>query len=175
MVDRIVEPFQKRHDRDGFACGQATLDDFLRTRVTQYDKRRLGRTFVAVARGEVKILGYYTLAAGSVSFDKLPADAARKLPKHPVPVVLLARLAVDLTTQGTRLGELLLLDALHRALGVAAGLGVYTVEVDAIDDRAAAFYRKYGFTPLLDDPHHLYSSIATVEALLIAGSVTPPP
>ena len=123
-------------------------------------------TFVAAPLAGVKVLGYYTLAASAVAFDQLPADAARKLPKHPLPVVLLARLAVDRSAQGQRLGEGLLLDALQRALGVSAGLGVHAVEVDAIDDAAIAFYRKYGFTPLLDDAHHLYLPIATVEVLL---------
>ena len=173
MLDRVVEPFHKRHDRDAFACGNIALDEFLRARVTQYDKRRLGKTFVAVPLGEVKVLGYYTLAAGSISFEELPADAGRKLPRHPVPVVLLGRLAADLSAQGTRLGELLLLDALRRVLGVSTGLGVHAVEVLAIDDRAAAFYRKYGFLQLLDDPHHLYLPVATVESLFAGSPVTP--
>ena len=166
MVDWVVEPFGKQHRRDDFSCGKPPLDDFLRTRVSQYEMRRFGKTFVAVPRGELKVIGYYTLAAGAVSFEHLPATTAHKLPKHPVPVVLLARLAVDKPAQGIRLGEGLLLDALQRALGLSAGLGVHAVEVDAIDDSAARFYGKYGFTPLLDDPLHLYLPISTVEKLL---------
>ena len=166
MVEWVVEPFGKQHDRDGFTCGKPPLDDFIRARVSQYEKRRLGKTFVAVTKGEPKILGYYTLAAGAVSYQHLPTDTSRKLPKHPVPVVLLARLAVDQSARGMRLGEGLLLDALQRALDLSAGLGVYAVEVNAIDDDAVKFYQKYGFAPLLDDPLHLYLPIATVEALL---------
>lgn len=166
MADWTVEPFGKDHDRSAFACGKPSLDDFLRARVSQYEKRRLGKTFVAVPAGEKRVIGYYTLSAGAVSFEHLPADAARKLPKHPVPVVLLARLAVDASAQGKGLGEGLLLDALQRALDLSAGLGVHAVEVDALDESAAAFYRKYGFTPLLDDPLHLYLPIATVEDVL---------
>ena len=166
MVDWIVEPFGKQHQRDDFSCGKPPLDDFIRARVSQYEKRRLGKTFVAVPKGEFKAVGYYTLAAGAVSFEHLPAGTARKLPKHPVPVVLLARLAVAQSAQGFRLGERLLLDALQRALDLSAGLGVHAFEVDAIDDSAAAFYAKYGFTPLLDDPLHLYLPISTVEDLL---------
>ena len=116
--------------------------------------------------GDKQVIGYYTLAAGAVSFEQLPEDASRKLPKHPVPVVLLARLAVDQSAQGQGLGEVLLLDALQRSLDLSTGLGVHAVEVDAIDDAAAAFYSKYGFTPLLDDPFHLYLPIATVEDIL---------
>lgn len=163
MAEWGIEPFDKRHEWADFSCGRPPLDDFLRVRVSQYEKRRLGKTFVAVPAGGRKVLGYYTLAAGAVSFEHLPADAARKLPRHPVPVVLLARLAVDRSAQGMRLGEGLLLDALHRALGLSADLGIHAVEVDAIDEVAAAFYRKYGFTPLLDEPLHLYLPIGTVE------------
>ncbi len=112
------------------------------------------------------MIGYYTPAAGAVAFERLPADAARKLPRHPVPVVLLARLAVDATAQGKRLGEGLLLDALQRSLGLSASLGVHAVEVDALDDAAAVFYRKYGFAPLIDDPLHLFLPLATVEQVL---------
>ncbi len=166
MVEWVVEPFGKQHDRDGFTCGKPPLDDFIRARVSQYEKRRLGKTFVAVTKGEPTILGYYTLAAGAVSYQHLPIDTSRKLPKHPVPVVLLARLAVDQSAQGKRLGEGLLLDALQRALDLSVGLGVYAVEVDAIDDDAVKFYQKYGFSPLLDDPLHLYLAIVTIETLL---------
>ncbi|VTS04812.1 GNAT family N-acetyltransferase [Tuwongella immobilis] len=166
MADWTIEPFDKEHDRAAFACGRSTLDDFIRVRVSQYEKRRLGKTFVAVPPGEKRVIGYYTLAAGAVAFERMPVDATRKLPKHPVPVVLLARLAVDQTAQGQRLGEGLLLDALQRTLDLSADLGVHAVEVDAIDDTAAAFYRKYGFVPLLDEPLHLYLPLTTVEQVL---------
>ena len=101
-----------------------------------------------------------------VKWKALPKTATRKLPRHPVPVVLLARLAVDRIAQGTRLGEGLLLDALQRALDLSSGLGVHAVEVHALDDRAADFYRKYGFIPLVDDPLHLYLPIVTTEQVL---------
>lgn len=166
MADWIIEPFDKPHDRSAFSCGRPSLDDFIRTCVSQYEKRRLGKTFVAVSRGEKRVIGYYTLAAGAVMFEHLPTEAARKLPKHPVPVILLARLAVDQSAQAKRLGEGLLLDALQRAVDLSANLGAYAVEVDAIDDSAAAFYAKYGFVPLLDNPQHLYLPLATLEKAL---------
>ncbi len=165
MADWTIEPFGKHHERSAFTCDRPPLDDFIRARVSQYEKRRLGKTFVVVNQGEPRVIGYYTLAAGAVAFARLPDDDARKLPQHPVPVVLLARLAVDVIAQGRRLGEELLLDALQRSLSLSASLGVHAVEVDALDDAAAAYYRKYGFTPLLDDPLHLYLPLATVEQL----------
>jgi GNAT superfamily N-acetyltransferase len=79
---------------------------------------------------------------------------------------LLARLAVDKSAQGLRLGETLLLDALQRSLDLSQRLGIHAVEVDAIDETAAAFYAKYGFSPLIDDPPHLYVPIATLDGLL---------
>ena len=160
----------KDHDRSNFSSGKQPLDDFLRVRVSQYEKRNLGKTFVAVpaghSSGKKSVIGYYTLAAGAVSFEHLPAESACKLPKLPVPVVLLARLAVDKTVQGKGLGEGLLLDALQRSLALAAELGIYAVAVDAMDDSAASFYKKYGFISLLDASLHLYLPIATIEKVL---------
>lgn len=166
MADWIIKPFSKADDRSAFACGRPALDDFIRTRVSQYEKRRLGKTFVAVSEGEKRVIGYYTLAAGAVIFEHLPTEASRKLPKHPVPVILLARLAVDQSAQGKRLGEGLLLDALQRSLDLSGNLGAYAVEVDALDDSAVTFYLKYGFAPLLDNPKHLYLPLATIDKVL---------
>ncbi|MFO0976037.1 MAG: GNAT family N-acetyltransferase [Planctomycetaceae bacterium] len=166
MVEWIIEPFGNGHDRTAFTCGKSSLDDFIRIRVSQYEKRRLGRTFVAVPEGERRVVGYYTLAAGAVTFERLPTELSRKLPKHPVPVILLARLAVDQSAQGQRLGEGLLLDALQRTLELSRNLGAYAIEVEAIDDSAVAFYSKYGFSPLLDDTKHLYLPLATIEKVL---------
>lgn len=166
MADWTIEPLDRRHDRAAFSCGHAPLDAFLRDRVTQYEKRRLGRTFVALPTGGTRVVGYATLAAGAVSFGNLPPESSRKLPVHPLPVVLLARVAVDRGFQGMRIGEALLLDALERSLALSEQLGIFAVEVRAIDETAAAFYRRYGFTPLLDDERHLFLPIETVRRVL---------
>jgi GNAT superfamily N-acetyltransferase len=163
MADWQVEPLDRSHERDEFACGKAPLDNFLRTLVSQYEKRRLGRTYVAVRPGEKRVCGYYTLASGAVSFENLPEKASKKLPRHPVPVVLLARLAIDQTVQGQGLGGWLLANALRRCLSLAGQLGVHAVEVDAIDEQAKAFYEKYGFVALRDNPLHLYLPVTTIE------------
>jgi GNAT superfamily N-acetyltransferase len=167
MDDIQVEPFDRAtHQRGAFCCGEPSLDDFLHMLVTQYDKRRLGKTFVAVRPGETTVLGYYTLASSALAFAHLPTAAAKRLPKHPLPVVLLGRLAVDQSLQGIGLGEALLMDALQRSLDLSRSLGVFAVEVVAIDDRAAAFYAKYGFMPLLDNPRHMYLPIDTIEGVV---------
>src|SRR5450631_3865511 len=127
----VMESLKHSHQRGEFCSGNSQLDAFLRLHVSQYEKRRLGRTYVAVQPGESRVQGYYTLASGAVAFANLPAKAAKKLPRHPVPVILLARLAVDQVDQGKGLGGHLLADALRRCLSLAEALGVHAVEVDA--------------------------------------------
>jgi GNAT superfamily N-acetyltransferase len=161
-VEWRIERLARAHERAEFRCGKPSLDEFLQALVNQYEKRNLGRTFIATRAGEKRVYGYYTLASGSLPFQSLPQEAARKLPKHPVPVVLLARLAVDQTVQGCGLGEALLVHAMKQCLQLAETLGIHAIEVDAIDPPAAAFYAKYGFVPLLDQPLHLYLPIATI-------------
>lgn len=165
MAEWKIEPFASNHDRSNFSCGRPTLDEFLLGRVSQYEKRRIGKTFVAVPPEGNRVIGYYTLAAGAVYFENLPIETSRKLPKHPVPVVLLARLAVDQSMQGKGMGEGLLLDAIQRSLKLSGELGIHAVKVEALDSVAAGFYRKYGFIPLLDNPLHLFLPLSGVEPL----------
>lgn len=166
MADWTIERLGRSHERAEFDCGTPSLDDFIRRFVGQYEKRDLGRTYVAVRPGDRRIGGYYTLASGGIRFQALPRESARKLPRHPVPTILIARLAVDRDAQGQGLGSDHLIDALARCMTLAEPLGVHAVEVDAIDARAARFYAKHGFVPLLDDELHLYLPIATIRGLL---------
>ncbi len=87
MDEWLIEPLDSSHQRGEFSCGKGPLDNFLRALVSQYEKRKLGRTYVAVRLREKRVYGYYTLASGTVAFQNLPAVAAKKLPKHPVPVM----------------------------------------------------------------------------------------
>lgn len=165
MADWRIEHLDHSHERDDFSCGNAALDVFLQKLSRQYEKRHLGRTYVAVRGGERRVFGYYTLASASVAVEKLPPSAARKLPHHPIPTILLARLAVDQTAKGQGLGKLLLFDGLHRSQLLAGELGVLGVVVEAIDAEAQAFYQKYGFEAPTDDPRHLYLPMVTIDAL----------
>ena len=167
-----IEPLASGHQRGEFSCGEASLDDFLRSRATQYEKRHLGRTYVAVLPDDMKVYGYYALASGAVPVPTLPAKVAKKLPKHPVPVALLGRLAVDRAAQGRKLGEYLLLDALRRCLNLSRTIGLFAVEVVALDEQAKAFYLKYGFEPLSDSPLHLYLTMKTIETLFADDEAT---
>jgi GNAT superfamily N-acetyltransferase len=163
MTEWLIERLGRGHARAEFRCGKEALDHFLHSLVSQYEKRKLGRTYVAVRPGEKRVYGYYTLASGAVSFQNLPGRAAKKLPRHPVPVALLARLAVDQAVQGSGLGRALLTDALRRCLDLSGQLGIHAVEVDAIDPQAKAFNEKFGFVALQDNALHLYLPLATIE------------
>jgi GNAT superfamily N-acetyltransferase len=169
-VSTVADPWQIEqlttdHDRSTFSCGQPTLDDFLQRYAGQNQKTGVSRTYVATMPGEHVVRGYYSLSSGAVSFADLPDDLRKRLPRYPVPVAHLGRLAVDQTAKGRGLGEFLLLDALSRIAHVAQSIGIHAVEVVAVDDNAKQFYLKYGFTQLLDDPHHLYISLKTVQRL----------
>jgi len=163
MNNWTIERLEKSHERGEFSCGQPSLDHFIRNLVSQYEKRKLGRTYVALRAGETRVQGYYTLASSSIFFEHVPEKFAKKLPKHSVPVILLARLAVDQSAQKQGLGALLLKDGLMRSLQLSTQLGVHAIEVEAIDARAKDFYEKHGFICLNDDPLHLFLPLATIE------------
>ncbi len=166
MAEWVIERLDASHERAEFHCGHPTLDSYLRTLVSQFERRRLGRTFVAVEAGASRVAGYYTLAAGSFDASNLPAAERKKLPRHPIPTIHLGRLAMDKAFQGQRLGETLLFHALRSALEVSEQVGAFAVDVMAIDDGAAAFYRNYGFIPFQDNPRHLHLPMRSVERLL---------
>ncbi|MDQ3801571.1 MAG: GNAT family N-acetyltransferase [Acidobacteriota bacterium] len=151
----------KQHDRENFDCGEESLNDFLKKFARQNDERGLGKTFVLVETGNREILGYYTLSSSSVTFEKIPEN----LPRYPIPVAHLGRLAVDKKAKGQGLGEILLVDALKRVSKIAEQLGIYAVEVVALSESAKNFYLKYGFKELQDNRFHLYLPLKTIKKL----------
>ncbi len=161
----LIEELGPDHDRSAFSCGRASLDEFLKQYAGQNQKTGVSRTFVALQPGEKLVCGYYSLAAGSVNLEALTDEQRKRLPKYPVPVAHLGRLAVDKSVQGQGLGSFLLLDALCRIDRVDRSIGIHAVEVVAIDDAAKRFYLKYGFTELRDDPHHLFISLKMIRKL----------
>lgn len=161
----VVEELSADHDRSAFSCGQPSLDDFIKQYASQNQKTGVSRTFVALKPGDKVVRGFYSLAAGAVAFANLPGEQRKRLPRYPVPVAHLGRLAVDQSAQGQGLGSFLLIDALRRIQIAADSIGIHAIEVVAIDDSAKRFYLKYGFVELHDDPHHLYISLKTVRKL----------
>lgn len=129
-------------------------------------RKRVAAVFVLTSDGE-SVAGYYTLSQYSVALDSLPPETARKLPRYPlVPATLLGRLAVSTARRGEGFGSLLLMDALYRSLLGSRQLASAAVIVDAKDDSAAAFYKKYGFIALPRIPNRLFLPMATIDALL---------
>ena len=160
-----VEPLGPHHDRASFSCGESSLDHYIRRRASQDVRRRVARVFVASASPPEQIVGYYTLSAASLERDKLPTELARRLPHYPVPAVVIGRLAVGLRSQGSGVGEILLLDAIHRVVRAGDTFGVYAVVVDALHRRASAFYERYGFVSFPSQPLRLYLPLRTFEQL----------
>lgn len=140
-------------DASGFECGSPQLDGYIRRFASQDLKRDVARVFVALPVDEPRrIAGYFTLSAASVAAATLPEALRRKLPRYPVPVALLGRLAVDVDFQGQGLGSILLADACIKVAGAGEVLAVAGLVVDAKDDSAIAFYRHFGFIPLTGQP-----------------------
>jgi GNAT superfamily N-acetyltransferase len=161
-----VEPFDRQqHDRSGFDCGIPILNEWLATKVSQFEKKDLARTYVLVEAGSTVVKGYYALSNHTVVYESLPADQVKGLPQIDMPVVLIGKLAVDRSLQGQGLGEFLLIDALRRAEYLATKIGIRAVEVDAINEAAKHFYEQYGFLPLTDDPHHLFLPMSIIRKL----------
>ena len=160
-----VEPLGPHHDRVSFSCGEPVLDSYIRRQASQDARRRVARVFVASADLPERVAGYYTLSATSFEKNDLPAELARRLPHYPVPAAVIGRLAVDLRSQGSGLGETLLLDAIHRVVRAGDRIGVYAVVADALHTRAGAFYQRYGFTPFPSASLRLFLPLRTLEQL----------
>jgi ribosomal protein S18 acetylase RimI-like enzyme len=160
-----IEPLHDRHDRAAFSCGIDTLDHYLRTQAGQNLKKRVAAVFVATPDGKT-IAGFYTLSAHLLNLGDLPPEIARKLPKYPhLPTTLLGRLAVSLDFRRPRLGEFLLLDALRRALVGSKHVASAAVVVDAKNEEASAFYRRYDFVPLPSQPTRLFYLMSSIAHL----------
>lgn len=145
----LIRPLDAAINAADFHCGHESLDDYIRRYAAQDVRRNVARVFVAAPRNDPQQLaGFFTLRAGSVSCSSLPASLARKLPRYPVPVALIGRLAVDKKFQGKGLGSILLADACQKVSQASAVLAVTGVIVDAKDDKAISFYKYFGFVPL---------------------------
>lgn len=144
----------REHDLSHFDCGVAALNDYLCKYALANHQNGSARTYVAV-RGQ-RVVGYYSLAAGSVSPEQVPERVKKGLARHPIPVILLARLAVDRSEQGKGLGAALLKDAILRAARAADLVGCRALLVHAKDQGAQAFYRRFGFESSPVNELHLY-------------------
>lgn len=161
------EPIRKLSPTDGvdaFDCGQPALNHFLQRYALINQKADSAQTFVCCLRGDV--VGFYSLAVGSVEPAHTPTRVHKGLARHPVPVMLLARLAVDRRHQGKGLGKALLKDALLRTLQAADIAGIRCLLVHAKDEAARQWYLSWDFEPSPTDPYHLFLMIKDLKALL---------
>jgi GNAT superfamily N-acetyltransferase len=160
-----VTPFDsKLHDRSDFSCGSAELDRYIREFASQDVRGNVARVFVATDGGS-SVLGYYSLSATSYRRDDLPAEHAKRLPRYPVPAALLGRLAVDGRATGQGLGAHLLMDAIDRVRLASETLAVHAIIVDALNDSAVAFYRKFGFVAFIEEDRRLFLPMSTIQRL----------
>ncbi len=161
-----VEPLHDNLDRSAFRCGEEALDRYFQTQATQDIRRRVANCFVAVETASGQVAGFYTLSTASIPFVDLPPEETKRLPRYPtLPAVRIGRLAVDERFQGRGLGAALLIDAAHRTTHSDAA--AFTLLVDAKNDQAVAFYRRYGFRSLVSQPRTLFLPLATAQKTLI--------
>jgi GNAT superfamily N-acetyltransferase len=155
------EPLSASHRLEEFACGETVLDDWLKRRAMANQLNGASRTFV-VADQDSRVCGYYAMAAGAVSHQMATSSVRRKMP-DPIPVMVLARLAVDRRAQGMHLGAAMLQDAVNRAVAVSQNAGVRALLVHALNDRAKQFYEHYGFRASPAHPMTLMLRLASVK------------
>ncbi len=159
-----IEKLGKEHAVSAFDCGKEPLNDWLKRFALTNQQNDSARTYVIQRAG--KVVGYYSLTAGSVRKEESSARIAKGLANHPIGVLLLARLAVDKNERGSGFGKKLLVDALTRCMEAADAIGARAILVHAIDEEAAAFYRKFGFEPSPIDPRQLLLLMKDLRATL---------
>jgi GNAT superfamily N-acetyltransferase len=157
-----IEKLQRTHAVENFTCGQPDLDRFLIRHALQAQQSNASQTYVALSGAEV--VGFHTIVVGEVLHADAPERVTKGMPRHPIPLLVLARLAVHTQWQGRRIGAGLLRDALQRTLQVADIAGVRALAVHAKDDAAAAFYKHFGFMPSPTDSRHLFMLMKDVLA-----------
>jgi GNAT superfamily N-acetyltransferase len=163
MTPLRIEKLQRSHAVEEFDCGREALNRFLVRYAYQNQQAEASKTYVALA--DEAVVGYYTLVVGEVAYERAHERLTKGLARHPVPIMLLARLAISASWQGKGLGSGLLKDAMQRTLQVADIAGIRALAVHAKDDEARAFYEYFGFTPLPSDPYHLFRLLKDIRQL----------
>lgn len=161
-----TKPLDKLQGRSSFDCEVELLNDYLKKYALQNQKKDSSRTYV-VADDDNRIIGYYTLVFGSVSADEATPEISSGVGKYPIPVILLARLAIDKTHKGKGLGKILMKDALLRAVQASEIAGLRAFLVHAKDETAKAFYAKFGFQPSPHNEFHLFLKMSDIRASLV--------
>lgn len=158
------EKLTKQHDLNAFDCGSELLSQFLKRFALQNQTSNAAQSYLCMGDGIV--VGYFTLVVGEIAFEAAPERLRKGLARHPIPIMLLARLAIDQNWQGQGLGLSSLKDVIERTLQAADIAGIRALVVHAKDDAARKFYSHFGFVEGFNDPLHLYVLTKELKALL---------
>jgi len=164
VVSLRIERLERHHAVDGFDCGNEALNRFLVRFALQNRQAGASPTYVALA--DEQVAGYSTLVVGQVDYDDAPLRLTKGLARHPVPIMLLARLAIAVSFQGRGLGSGLLKDAMLRTIQAAEIAGIRAYAVHSKDDEARGFYEHFDFVPSPTDPYHLFRLLKDIHTLL---------
>jgi GNAT superfamily N-acetyltransferase len=167
-MDVPIYLLESEHDRTLFDCGEPELNAYIKQSATQNARNNLSKTHVWIK--DNKVAGFYTISMGEISPTSIPANLAKRLPRYPVAIARIARLAIDLTHQGNGSGKALLLHALENCHRLSQTIGMYAVLVDAKHQRAKAFYQRHGFQPLPDKELTLFITTKTLKKLFSQNS-----
>jgi GNAT superfamily N-acetyltransferase len=169
---QFVELDKKCHDRISFDCGEEELNDFIKTKAAKHATAGINKTFVLagadlLSSGRYPIAAYFTIAASSIESDSLPVDQARRLPHYPIPVFLIAQLAVHSKCKGQGLGKATLVVALKTLHKISLEMPAYAVVIDCLNDDAKSFYEKFDFELLetVNGRTRLFLPMMTVSTL----------
>lgn len=163
MTAFTIEKLRREHSVENFDCGQEALNRFLVRFALSNQLANASQTYVGLADKE--IAGFYTLVVSEIAYEDAPERLTKGLARHPVPVAILARLAVSVDQQGKGVGAGLLKDAMKRTLQAADIIGIRAFIVHAKDDNAKRFYERFNFVPSPTDPLHLYLLIKDIHKL----------
>lgn len=163
---KIIELLSKSHDRNSFDCGSEVLNQFLKRTARQHIQKGISRTFVLVDMEQPEtVIGFFTLSLCEVRTEKLPPQLAKKYPST-VSGVKLARLAANKDWQRQGIGEILMIEAMQRALLIAENAGVIGLFVDAKDNAVKTYYERYGFVGFEDTPLEMFLPLQTIKQIL---------
>ncbi len=146
-----IEVLQAHHQKKSFNCGQDDLNKFIKQYASQHQKSGTSKTYVAVDHAS-NVIGFYCLSSTSIGFDLVDTVLTKRLPRYPLPCVVVGRFAVDKVTQGQGIGKVLLAHALKQVSKVAQIIGVNFVVIHAKDQKAMEFYQRFGFISLTSNP-----------------------
>jgi GNAT superfamily N-acetyltransferase len=158
------EPIRPDHKLSTFSCGHSTLDDWLQRRALLNQTSNASRTYILT--DGARVIAYYTLASGALACAQATGRLRRNMP-DPIPMAILARLAIDTSAQSRGLGRALFRDAAMRVLGAASAIGIRGLLAHAISDDAAAFYRAIGMASAPGDPRNMMVTLAELQAAMM--------